>query len=143
MSTEIIHFKGEYRFLSNFFGCDVRMDGLVYPSAEHAFQAHKTLRRLDRIGFTQGIGPALAKQMGRELKLRPRWEKIKLDIMREVVLHKFAFNQELAGRLADTDNMELWEGNNWGDTFWGVDDQTYLGENWLGKILMETRAILV
>ena len=36
-----------------------------------------------------------------------------------------------------TDDVELIEGNEWSDTFWGVCRGQ--GENWLGKILMKTR----
>lgn len=34
---------------------------------------------------------------------------------------------------------ELVESNTWGDRFWGVD---HAGENWLGRVLMETRTQL-
>ena len=39
--------------------------------------------------------------------------------------------------LLATDDMEIIEGNVWGDTFWGVCDGK--GENNLGKVLMEVR----
>lgn len=39
-----------------------------------------------------------------------------------------------------TDDAELVEGNTWGDRYWGVVDG--VGENRLGKLLMERRAEL-
>ena len=39
-------------------------------------------------------------------------------------------------------SAEIIEGNYWHDTFWGVDEETGVGENNLGKILMEVRANL-
>lgn len=39
-----------------------------------------------------------------------------------------------------TGDAELIEGNNWGDTFWGVCNGR--GENMLGKLLMEIRDYL-
>lgn len=40
-------------------------------------------------------------------------------------------------RLAETGDVDLVEGNTWGDTFWGVYNGR--GENWLGVLLMLTR----
>ena len=40
-------------------------------------------------------------------------------------------------KIVDTEDMELIEGNSWGDTFWGVCDG--VGENNLGKVLMRVR----
>src|SRR3954468_6821071 len=36
-------FQGEYRFLSNFWPAGVEFEGITYPTAEHAYQAAKTL----------------------------------------------------------------------------------------------------
>ena len=41
-SGHIAEFEGEYFFLSNFSPHPVRIDGVEYPTAEHAFQALKT-----------------------------------------------------------------------------------------------------
>lgn len=38
----IDRFSGEYRFLSNFYLAEVELDGEVYPTVEHAFQAAKS-----------------------------------------------------------------------------------------------------
>jgi hypothetical protein len=42
------------------------------------------------------------------------------------------------GKLLATEYVELIEGNNWGDTFFGVCNGE--GENWLGRLLMNLRA---
>lgn len=39
--------------------------------------------------------------------------------------------------LLRTGEQDLIEGNDWGDTFWGVDQG--IGDNHLGKILMQVR----
>ena len=50
----------------------------------------------------------------------------------------------LAQKLIEmTGNSTLIEGNWWNDRFWGVDSKTGIGENHLGKLLMELRAELV
>jgi predicted NAD-dependent protein-ADP-ribosyltransferase YbiA (DUF1768 family) len=62
--------------------------------------------------------------------------------MRELVGTKFRDNFILRRQLILTGNEQLIEGNNWGDTFWGVDLRTGKGDNHLGKILMQIREVL-
>ena len=69
--------------------------------------------------------------------LRKDWEQVKDDIMYEVVRAKFIQHPILAQQLLDTRDAELIEGNNWGDTYWGVCNG--YGKNMLGRILMRVR----
>lgn len=39
--SQILRFHGRFRFLSNFWPASVVMDGEVYPTVEHAYQAAK------------------------------------------------------------------------------------------------------
>ena len=126
------------RFLSNFFEAEVEYGGLVYSSNEAAFQAQKCLTEEEKIQFT-GYGPGRSKGAGRRVKLRPDWEEVKVGIMEEIVRAKFTQHPELAAQLLATGDKILVEGNHWGDTCWGVDIRTGLGENHLGKILMKIR----
>ncbi len=48
----IREFKGEFRFLSNFFPSRIYHDGIEYPTVEHAFQAAKTLDFEQRWGIS-------------------------------------------------------------------------------------------
>jgi predicted NAD-dependent protein-ADP-ribosyltransferase YbiA (DUF1768 family) len=41
--------------------------------------------------------------------------------------------------LLNTGNILIQEGNRWGDTFWGVDLNTNVGENKLGLLIMQIR----
>ena len=50
---------------------------------------------------------------------------------------KFAKGMPLANLLLETANDQLIEGNNWGDTEWGVCKG--VGKNMLGKLLMQIR----
>jgi predicted NAD-dependent protein-ADP-ribosyltransferase YbiA (DUF1768 family) len=79
--------------------------------------------------------PGQAKRAGNNLVLRPDWEEVKIPIMRELLKQKFS-NRALMYKLRQTKG-ELIEGNNWGDTFWGVCKGQ--GENHLGRLLMEIR----
>lgn len=127
----------EYRFLSNFYPAPVNLDGETYPSSENAYQAAKSLNDDERRAFRGNVSAALSKKMGKKLKLRPDWEEVKRDIMKKIVLNKFTYHPSLKEKLLATGDAELIEGNTWGDTFFGVCNG--VGQNQLGKILMEVR----
>lgn len=133
----ILSFRDEYFFLSNFYPVEIKLDGIVYPNAETAFQAQKTLDVEERRKFSMLKNPVQAKRLGRKVKLRDDWEEVKLDIMTEVVSQKFLQHPHLIEMLLQTGDEELVEGNKWGDRFWGVCKG--VGENHLGKILMKIR----
>lgn len=133
----ILVFRDEYFFLSNFYPVDIKINGIVYPNAEAAFQAQKTLDVEERRKFSMLKNPVQAKRLGRKVKLRDDWEEVKLDIMTEVVSQKFLQHPHLIEMLLQTGDEELVEGNKWGDRFWGVCKGK--GQNNLGKILMKIR----
>jgi ribA/ribD-fused uncharacterized protein len=130
-------FAGRNSFLSNFFPCKIRFEGITYLTSEHAFQAAKTLdideRKLIALAPTAGK----AKRMGRKLKLRRDWDSVRIEIMEAILRIKFS-DPDLLTRLLETGTEELVEGNNWGDRFWGKVNGE--GENQLGKLLMKIRA---
>lgn len=133
----ISEFSGPYRFLSNFWYADVELDGVVYPSVEHAYVAAKTIDPKKRVVFTdRTLKPGYVKRMGRSLELRPDWEGVKIHVMENLVRQKFQ-HPGLKKQLVETQDKELIEGNHWGDRFWGVCKGA--GQNNLGKILMKIR----
>lgn len=129
-------FRGQYFFLSNFFEVPVIYDDIIYGSAEAAYQAQKTLDISEREAIAK-LSPLKAKKKGEHIALRPDWEDVKLNIMYKICKAKFTQNEELRQLLISTRGEELIEGNDWGDTFWGVSGGS--GENHLGKILMRIR----
>lgn len=136
---KIDSFRGEYRFLSNFFMCYswLPCEGVFYPTAEHAYQAAKTDNKTERRRIAYLPTAGAAKREGRKLTLRRDWEQIKLRVMYTIVRVKFNANPGLAQMLINTGDAELIEGNAWGDTFWGTCKG--VGRNELGKILMRVR----
>jgi len=130
-------FFGEYRWLSNFYACEVWFDGMMYPSTEAAYQASKTLNLELRKPFTC-MSHRDAKKGGNILPLRSDWEKVKSEIMAAVVFDKFYRDTDLRKRLMDTGDKYLEETNHWNDCTWGVCGNK--GENRLGKILMNIRS---
>ena len=134
-------FRGKFSFLSNFHPAPTVWDGILYPTAEHAYQAAKSYRMEDRQEILRAATPAEAKKRGRYVNLRVDWtDEVKTNVMFMVVLAKFLGNRLLVNDLLATQNLPLIEGNTWGDTFWGQVNGE--GQNRLGKILVATRRIL-
>gem|GEM_PF-603889 len=151
--TPIDIFRNEHFFLSNFYPAPIFFStgkefadntystSITYPTAEHAYQACKTLNRKQHIKIAHASSPAEAKEMGQNVRIRPDWEDKKIDIMRAILEVKFAHGSVLAEQLKATAPRELIEGNTWDDTFWGMCEG--VGQNWLGRLLMERRDILL
>lgn len=133
----ITSFRGNYRFLSNFWFAPVMYEGIEYPTSEHAFQAAKSLNPRERTAICRLSEPKNAKHIGRTVQLRPDWEAIKIRVMEDIVRAKFTQNEDLKAMLLNTGEEGLIEGNWWGDTFWG--ECKGVGENHLGRILMKIR----
>lgn len=150
MYTNIINeFKGPYHCLSNFYPFPVSIDGVLYYTNEHFFQAFKTTTPDDFNWILNAPTPGIAKRMGsrkgyqgRKIILRPDWDNIKDNIMAIGLAWKFGTTQ-LKQILIDTDPAELIEGNRWHDNYWGdcycVNCLHITGKNKLGKILMLLR----
>ena len=71
--------------------------------------------------------------------MRLDWDTVKISVMRNLLQQKFAQTPYRELLLA-TGNHLIIEGNTWGDVFWGV--CLGVGENNLGKLIMEIRASL-
>ena len=136
----------KYRILSD------RSVGVA--TAEHAYQAAKfesetTHRRVALVTAAErALGEKFdgiaSKNLAHEFAevgepFRPNWDNIKLGVMQEVVQRKFIANPDIRDQLAATGDTPIIEGNNWGDSFWGVDLATGEGENHLGRILEVVR----
>lgn len=136
MKEAIRSFRGQYRFLSNFYPAEVQFEGRSYRTVEHAFQAAKTLSSQMRVAIAEAPSPGHAKALGRAVTLRPDWEDVKIGVMRDLLRQKFG-RPPLRDLLLATAPRQLIEGNTWGDHFWGICDGE--GENHLGRLLEEVR----
>jgi ribA/ribD-fused uncharacterized protein len=137
MPNAITSFRGEYNWLSNFFRCDVALDGEVYRSVEHAFQAAKTFNPAERTNVRVLANPTFAKHAGKKVTLRADWVLVKLDVMLGFLRQKFAPGTPLAAKLVATGDAHIEEGNHWGDRYWGTVNGK--GANHLGRLLMQVR----
>lgn len=136
MPTQIREFKGRYWFLSNFSPSPMMIDGLRYPTVEHAYHAMKTRDPEEARKIRESLSPQEAKRRGRRVTMRADWNEIKVEVMRRLLQVKFQ-DDTLRAQLNATAPAVLIEGNWWRDRFWGVYEG--VGENWLGRLLMEIR----
>lgn len=147
----IDRFGGDYAFLSNFYFSPLFLEGKVWSTVEHYFQAAKVIPGLTteivrdfelvEVLWSELIrecnSPGEAKRMGRKVPLRPSWDDMKLSVMEDALREKFKPDSDLASKLKATGEEELVEGNYWGDIFWGICKGE--GQNNLGKLLMKIR----
>ena len=155
---DIVGFKKEYKFLDNTYrGAFVHSltlhDGSkfsdIFITAEHAYQCAKAKTYYDAQLISALPYADQAHRNGRKLDLRPDWEDIKLDVMREILQSKFSpleldsgKSKSKARKLLDTGTSNLINETKFKrNLFWGTYDG--VGENHLGKLLMEIREELI
>lgn len=129
-------FRNEYYFLSNMYPCQIhlrRYNYYTFQCVESAYQAFKCPDRLEEFLYLNGYE---AKKLGKQVAARYDWNSVKCDIMKSLLIYKFTQNPYLGERLTNMQE-EIVEENTWGDTYWGV--CRGVGENMLGKLLMEVR----
>lgn len=140
IKATLTRFDGFYSCFSNFYLREVKYKDKIYKTKEHAFQCQKATNQKDFDYVFEAPTPFNAKRRARKIKLKESWPLRRIGIMKEIVLEFFKQHKDLRNVLMSTDSAELIEGNDWGDTFWGVCNGE--GENHLGKILMEVRDML-
>ena len=129
-------FRGEYRFLSNFYPSPIIIGNVTVLTVEHGYQGMKTKNMELRHEIFMAKTPGEAKKLGQLVELRDDWEDIKIPVMRYMLNKKFEI-PHLKESLLATGNAELIEGNTWGDVFWGVCNGK--GKIMLGRLLMAIR----
>lgn len=139
----IRQFTGKHAFLSNFHPSPIEVDGIQFPTVEHAFQAAKTSDPEVKRRIAEKDTPGKAKRAGGRRGIikdfDPAWDSKKVQIMTQLCRLKFQ-DPTLRSQLLETGEQQLEEGNNWNDTFWGVSLKTGKGQNHLGRILMQIRS---
>ena len=144
---QIMMFRDELDFLSNFFVWPIVYDGREWRSSEHAYQAMKSLDPEVRERIANAKTPGKAKRLGKTVEdggiitFRTDWKDVRVGIMHCILEAKFS-HPELEKMLLDTGDRKLVEGNYWHDNFFGscfCERCGYRGENKLGKLLMQIR----
>jgi N-glycosidase YbiA len=131
-----------YGCFSNFSPHSVVLKGQRWATAEHYYQAQKFVGTTDAAvcqAIWQAATPEQAAALGRNPRhcLRPDWEQVKIQVMREAVLKKFQTHLDIQEILLSTGEEWLIE-NSPVDTYWGCGSD-HTGQNQLGRILMAVR----
>lgn len=137
----ILHFRGDFEYLSNF-----APSIILAPTLEHHFQAAKATNSKDYTYVMCAETPGEAKKRGRQIVIRKDWNDVRLSIMQICITRKF-LQDNFRTKLIATKGMELIEGNYWHDNYWGYclcdkcSETTHL--NHLGRILMSERSAII
>ena len=142
MEDEKILFYYEYEdngWFSNYWPVTIILDGKVWHSTEHYYQAQKTLDRDYQERIRLAATSDDAKRLGNndEIVLRPDWDTYKITAMRIALWAKFTQDPALKEKLLATGDRELVE-NSPRDYYWGIGADGS-GRSMLGKLLMELR----
>lgn len=132
----------ENGYLSNYWPVDIVIDGKVWRSTEHYYQAQKTLDTVFAEKIRQAPTSDDAKKLGNseECIYRPDWDSWKIEAMKTAITAKFTQHEDLKRMLLDTGDSLLTEDSK-SDYYWGIGaDGT--GKSMLGKLLMELRRSL-
>ncbi len=127
--------------LSNFSPHAVFLDGNVWPTVEHFYQAQKFTEAEYREYIRSSATPTRAKQRAYErsaVRLREDWESVKEQVMLEGLRAKFEQHPDLRDRLVQSGDRLLVEHSDQ-DAYWG-DGGDGTGLNRLGCLLMQVRS---
>jgi ribA/ribD-fused uncharacterized protein len=141
MAAEIRFYSttGPHGYMSNFSRHPVTVDGVVYPTSEHYYQAMKTNDPEIRERIRRAATPTIAAAMGRrhDIGLRADWEEVKENVMMCALRAKFDQHPAIAARLVATHPSTLTE-HTTKDRYW-ADGGDGTGRNRLGVLLMQLR----
>lgn len=133
---KITKFRGDYNFLSTMYECDIRWLDLDFDCLESAIAASMTLDRdIQELIATMEVEKV--QQLSKVFDVRDDWDDIKIPVVTKLTEIKFTSNIGLYNRLLATGGMEIIEGNDFYETFWGMCNGE--GRNEYGKILMRLR----
>lgn len=134
----------EFFVFDNFSSFRVLVDGVLYCTVEHAYQAIKFLQTAPEIAqqITDCYSAHDAQKIAYANKDRQRkdWDDVKLDIMEKLLRLKLEQNPYVKKKLLETGNLIICEDSP-KDSFWGIGANRD-GRNELGKLWMKLRSEL-
>lgn len=128
---------------SNFSKHAVFLQGKIWRTAEHFYQAQKfkALPLQEKVRAAES--PMIAKEIANKLEpehLQANWKSLKEEVMKQVLQAKFSQHPELKSLLLSTGESKIYE-HSPTDSYWG-DGEDGKGLNRLGCLLMELRDTL-
>jgi hypothetical protein len=139
----IYFYEQWYDCLSNFSANAVEIDGIVYPTAEHAYHAAKCSDAEGKAAILAARSPKLVKVVSNETFAAARrkdWNDAKVGIMESVLRAKLAQHDEIRQALLKSGDAEIAEDSP-EDYFWGR-GKDGSGQNMLGELWMKLRGEL-
>eukprot|EP00347_Sterkiella_histriomuscorum_P002691 403367178 len=125
----------------NFYDAPIELDGKIWPTSEHYFQAQKFPdfpAYQEKIRKTPKPGVAFRMARTRQYKIRPDWEDYKIDAMFRALRAKFSQHKKCRQVLLESGNRPLIEHTK-RDSYWADGFASGKGVNMLGKLLMKVR----
>jgi predicted NAD-dependent protein-ADP-ribosyltransferase YbiA (DUF1768 family) len=145
----LIHLA-ENKYVMNWFSNMIPFDkSLIYQDTEYKtvenfYQAMKIPK--DKIILRKEIAAMKPFESKKEIRNKDKypwdceWTREKsLKVMEYALRWKFQKGTSWHTKLHMTENWEITEWSNWGDVFWAKDINTEIGQNNLGKLLMNIR----
>lgn len=131
--------EAPYGAFSNFAPYPITLDGAVWPTSEHYFQAQKFPGSPQQEAIRLEPSPMIAARMGRDRRfpLRPDWEDVKEDAMMRALRAKFTQHRKLHALLLGSGEDPIVEHTK-NDSYW-ADGGDGSGRNRLGHLLMRLR----
>ena len=96
-----LELKGPYKCLGNSYSATILVEGITYPSVEHAFQAAKVSDRATKFQISKA-SLAEVRNLLEDIWIRPNWNDVKYATLHQLVKLKFESNKELAKVLLGT-----------------------------------------
>lgn len=127
--------------LSNYYPAPIEVDGVVWATVEHYYQANKTGDAVWREYVREAATAREAKRRGRQTPDFDAawWNSVRDSVMWKALYAKFTQHPALRALLVGSGEARLIE-NSPTDTYWG--EHGGVGENRLGAQLMELRELL-
>lgn len=145
--SQVLFYENDFYPLSNFSAFRLRWRGIDFDTSEHAYHWEKfdgdashqpEIQRLIRQARSAHEAFKIAEEYRASRRLD--WDRIKLNIMGNILREKAAQHEYVRRKLLATGDRELIE-DSWRDAFWGWGPNRD-GQNMLGKLWMEVRAEL-
>ncbi len=142
ITADIVYFydpNAENGWLANFSSHPIKLDGVIYKTVEHFFQAQKFSEKAIVNEILNAQTPKEAKAIAKQKRniRRTDWGIIKEEIMYRGIKTKFSQYNELKKLLLLTDEKVLIEKSD-EDYYWGIGNNG-TGKNRMGELLMKLR----
>ena len=142
-SLEVIYVKGAHSVLSNFYrgSKPILYNGIPYPTLEHAYQSEKCWFYSDHPTYSFIFQCETASEVKAATKhlnciQNPKWNEVKVPLMKHLLFLKFQSVPEFASFLLSTRGSIL--KHPVPDRFWGT-GPNFDGQDMFSQLLMELR----